>query len=443
MMDDYKPRKQVSPTRISRIPTYPQITDVEIGDAFVPPEKLALEDEKATTIPDGSTKIGAITEPKTDEVHKSFVPTTKLLKNKWRWWPIKSWVRKQWYLAVAVVVFLIASVGLSYFVFGRPVKKASRPAVVIAKPVIPTKPITTPSRLTGLPVSSAQSVLPVTGIMIENSLDARPQSGLDQAGVVYEAVAEGGITRFLSLFEDSQPEYVGPVRSARPYYLRWLLPFDASYAHVGGSPNALADIRALRIKDLDQFYNGDSYRRISSRAAPHNVYTSLAKLLTLEQAKKYDSSTFTGFLRKPEAPIHSPTASSIDFTISGPVFSVHYTYDQASNSYLRSEGGAPHVVIDEKGTQTQLKPKVVIALVIPQSNVGSTSQGASYTQYSTIGSGQMYVFQDGEVTAGTWSKTDDTSQFVFTDNAAAKPLALNPGQTWISVVGLNGDVSYK
>jgi hypothetical protein len=308
--------------------------------------------------------------------------------------------------------------------------------------VIPAKPKTVASRLTGLQVTPEQSQLPVTGVMIENSIDARPQSGLDQAGVVYEAIAEGGVTRFLALFEDNQPDYIGPIRSARPYYIRWLLPFDASYAHVGGSPDALSDIQSLGVKDLNQFYNGGYYQRISSRDAPHNVYTSVGQLISLEKTKGYSTSNFTGFPRKTEAPSKTPNATSIDFTISGPTYSAHYDYNAATNSYNRSEAGAAHMVVDKAGAQTLLSPKVVIALVMPQSNGALDASGAYYTVYDTIGSGQLYIFQDGIVTTGTWNKADDKSQFNFTDSAG-KPIALNPGQTWLSVVGLAGDVNYK
>src|SRR5581483_6348891 len=116
------------------------------------------------------------------------------------------------------------------------------------------QPTTVASTLTGLPVDPSVNKRQVTAVMIENSLDARPQSGLDQAGIVFEALAEGGVTRFMALFQDTQPDYIGPVRSARPYYIQWLLGYDAAYAHVGGSPDALNDITAWHVKDLNQFY---------------------------------------------------------------------------------------------------------------------------------------------------------------------------------------------
>src|SRR5262249_15833287 len=158
----------------------------------------------------------------------------------------------------------------------KPVVAAAKPKKVIAQKV--TAPAVTLSTLSGLPVDPAVNQRPVTGVMIENSVQARPQSGLNQAGVVFEAIAEGGITRFLALYQDTTPDNVGPIRSARPYYEQWALGFDAGYAHVGGSPEALNDIKAWGVRDLDQFYNSGSYHRISSREAPHNVYTGITTL---------------------------------------------------------------------------------------------------------------------------------------------------------------------
>jgi hypothetical protein len=129
------------------------------------------------------------------------------------------------------------------------------------------------SQLTGKEVSEDDSKRPVTAIIIENSPDARPQSGLKNSGVVFEAIAEGGITRFLTLYQEDQPQLIGPVRSLRPYYIDWLAAFDPSVAHVGGSLNALQEIRNGSYKDIDQFSHADTYWRARDRYAPHNVYT--------------------------------------------------------------------------------------------------------------------------------------------------------------------------
>jgi hypothetical protein len=301
----------------------------------------------------------------------------------------------------------------------------------IAKPAPTPKPATVASPLSGVQVSPDLAKRPVTGIMIENSPDARPQSGLQDAGVVYEAIAEGGITRFLALFQDTRPSYIGPVRSLRPYYIDFGWPYQAAIAHVGGSPDALSQIRSGQYRDLDQFFNSGSYSRINSRTAPHNVYTDFDRLDKLNQSKGFNSSQFTPWPRKDDKPLAVPAASHIDVKISSPLYYSHYDYDKATNTYVRSEGGKPHVQVTSPGdrTGTPIRPKVVITAVMNYSVIDR----AGHSNYADTGSGQIYVFQDGSVTQGTWSKADRASMFQFKD-AAGQPLALDTGQTWVVAV---------
>ena len=342
--------------------------------------------------------------------------------------------KKQLLIIAGIVAALLIGGGLVYWFVLKPDNKSSTnttPVVTANKATPKAKPT---SPLTGVELSDASLAnRPVTGLMIENSGDARPQSGLTDAGIVFEAIAEGGITRFLALFQESQPQYIGPIRSARPYYIDFALPFDAGLGHVGGSPDALNDIKNLGVRDLDEFYNSQAYWRITERAAPHNVYSSFAKLDALNQSKGYTSSKFTPFTRKKDVP-QTPTASSIDFSISSSFYSPHFQYNTATNTYKRSEGGVAHV---DAQTGAQISPKVVIALVM---NQGLASDG-DHTTYQDTGSGKMYVFQDGIVSVGTWAKSSRQSQFVFTDKNGLT-MKLNAGQTWISIVGSASYVSY-
>ncbi|MCX6725348.1 MAG: DUF3048 domain-containing protein [Candidatus Saccharibacteria bacterium] len=382
----------------------------------------------------------AIAEPKTKRI---FFKHTNMTKKKWA------------ILIVVLIALIAAGVygGMKLYKHYSASPKAKTSTTKTTKPVPP--PITTgPSPLTGAEVDLSLVGRPVTGIMIENSFDARPQSGLKDAGIVYEAIAEGGITRFLALYQEARPDYIGPVRSVRPYYLDFLMPFNASIAHVGGAPQALAEIKTFGIHDLDQFANGNSYTRITQRFAPHNVYTSFDKMDALNAAKGFKYVEFAAFPRKKDSPTTPkpttttaatkptvttttpiPAINAIDLAISGPDFNAHYDYDLATNTYKRSEGGAAH--IDEKSA-VQLAPKVVIALVMER---GIASDG-QHTDYSTTGNGHMFVFQDGTITEGTWTKSDRTTQFVFT-NAAGQPLKLNAGQTWITLVDKATNVTYK
>jgi hypothetical protein len=348
----------------------------------------------------------------------------------------KQWFRglntKQKVLLTAGAAVLVAGLVIgTYFLFFS--SSAPLPQIVQKQePAPPPAPTTVPSNLTGLQVDPEINDRPVTAIMIENSLDARPQAGLRDAGVVFEAIAEGGITRFVALFQDTEPKYIGPVRSVRPYYLSWLVGFDAAIAHAGGSAKALSYINQWRVKDLN--HNAAYFWRVSNRTAPHNLYTSIEKLRAYEKQKGFGKANYTPLPRKDkETPAATPTAAKIDFNISSPNFNVRYLYDAASNSYDRSEGGQKHK--DEKSGK-QLSPKVVVALIMPQ------GKSDIYTTYDVLGGGQVIIFQDGKVYKGTWKKESNNDNLSFKDTNGT-PLKLNPGQTWFTALGAANRVTYS
>lgn len=455
MIDDFKQKTETKPVRLdddrSQDTTLIQpstglsAVGLETKNDSSDADELILPAVVAT----GSVPVSSVTDDHVSEGTTSLPEPTKTIRLFGRW----TVSRKKLLIVVVILVLLIAGGTTFALTRNQPAPKPAAAAVAKPKPAIKVAPAPIVSPLTGLTVIAAKQKLPVIGVMIENSSAARPQSGLKDAGVVYEAIAEAGITRFLALYQEQDSANIGPVRSSRPYYLQWADAFDASYAHVGGSPDALQAIKALGIKDLDQFYNPVAYHRITTRDAPHNVYTSIPQLRDLATSKGYDKSTFTPFIRKSENPYKTVAASTsktantttssdsrtgastIDFAISGAYYSVHYDYLAATNSYNRSEGGAPHMDFD---SNTQLSPKVVVSLVMPY----SIMPDGYHSMYNTQGTGKMYVFQDGTVQTGSWTKGDATSQFVFKDDSG-KTLALNPGQTWISVVGDATNVAYK
>lgn len=293
------------------------------------------------------------------------------------------------------------------------------------------------SPLTGNKVDSeAATKQAVTAIMIENSPDARPQSGLKDSGVIYEAIAEGGITRFLVLYQEQKPSLIGPVRSVRIYYVDWLAPYDASVAHIGGSAAALSEVRNGSYKDIDQFFNSAYYWRASDRWAPHNVYTSFEKLDALNQKKGYTSSTFKGFARKDSEANPVTTASAINVTMSGALYNSSYIYDKPSNTYKRSQAGSAH--LDREAGQ--IAPRVVIVMKLPMNLVMEDGYRESY---GTTGSGKAYIFQDGGVIEANWNKASRKDQLYFTDSEG-KEIALARGQTFISAVPADsGGVSWQ
>jgi hypothetical protein len=334
------------------------------------------------------------------------------------------------YFAVAIGLLIASGFSVLIWIWQQPV--AQLPIVYSEQQKKPEAPkIYSP--LTGLEVGDeALTKRPITAIMIENSPDARPQSGLKDAGIVYEAIAEGGITRFIALYQEARPGLIGPVRSVRPYYVEWASAYDPAVAHVGGSARALQMIRSGNYGvDLDQFFNAGTYWRANDRYAPHNVYTSFDRLDALNAAKGKAGSNFTPLPRKDDNKSKTPNATYINMPVSSGAYAVEYDYDSASNTYVRKEGGAPHV--DREGGQ--LTPKVVVAIEV---NMSLEFEDGYREQITTTGSGRAWVFQDGTVQEATWQRPDVKSQLSLT-GADGKPISLNRGQTWISAM-TNGRV---
>ena len=361
----------------------------------------------------------------------------------------------QWIITILVMLLLLGGAGYAIYYFI--IKEEPKPAAVYVtpEPEPEPEPTTVASRVSGRQIDKNNPNRSIYAVQIENSPDARPQSGLKEADIISEAIAEGGITRFNAIYHDNSPANIGPIRSLRPYYIDWFLPYNAAIVHAGGSPEALSDIKSLGVQDMEHGVNGSYFRRVSNRYAPHNLYSTGAQMLDLFAKKGYSNGTFTSLPRKvieedtdqievespdgnsasstPTAP-SAPAASVINLKISSALYNVVFSYDKASNTYLRSQGGSPHV--DAESGQ-QLAPDVVIVPVLSK----SIHPDRVHTKYGTTGSGKVYVFQDGTVTEGTWTKSARNAQWQIND-AAGKPIALNPGQTWFTIIDSASGVSY-
>lgn len=420
MIDDFRP----APSRTKSLQE--NTNNLKAETEFATPAQVAADDVVTSPL---QTPVDRETAPTAmAPEYTAFTPPAKaegrMARLRQAWPPTK----KQALIGLAVFLAIaVSGAGIAFLMPDKPAPVAAKPVVKVKKEVPkPVVPTTVASSLSGLQVDPALNAKPVTAVIIENSPNARPQSGLAPAGVVFEAIAEGGITRFLALYQDTNPADVGPIRSVRPYYLHWAMGFDAAIAHVGGSPEALTNIKQWGTRDLDQFFNSSVYRRSGDRYAPHNVYSNVDALTQLSQAKGFTSSTFTPWLRKADAPSAQVSARSIDMAISGPAYNTRYDYDPATNSYKRSMAGTPH--LDVNGSQ-QISPKVVIGLVMPY----SIQADGKHSVYGTVGAGPAYIFQDGILTVGQWNKAEIKAPIIFTD-PTGKHIAINAGQTWLTAV---------
>lgn len=304
------------------------------------------------------------------------------------------------------------------------------------------------SPLTGLETKNKDiATAGVTCIMIENSTDARPQSGLTEAGIVYEAIAEGGITRFMAVYQEAKPKLIGPIRSARQTYVELAKPYQCSYLHVGGATNAINTLKTSGYRNFDGGWNEGSYVFRSSnnshrnklpsmprgRYAPHNVYSSFDYIDKYNYANGFGKSTFTGFARiQPDyrTPVEEITAKTIRINMSSNYYNVIYTYDQANNRYLRSHvtGGA-HMNLNADGSKTQIAPTVVVAMKV---NAIARSSEKKYSDYVTTGTGDVTIFQDGIEIKGRWTRNSVNDPLKFIDSNGEE-IKLNRGQVWVSL----------
>jgi len=287
------------------------------------------------------------------------------------------------------------------------------------------KPMPYTAPLTGLGSEQELKDRPVM-VMIENSPQARPQTGLDQADIVYEILAEGEITRFAALFHSHSPDKIGPVRSIRPYYAEIGEGWDALIVHAGWSQDAINMIKSRNLAHFDEVYgDGEYYWRDSSRKKPHNLYTSVEKIREGAERKNYRSEWKQPALlfRKPDdAPMSGKPAARVTIPyLMG--YEVEYEYDPASGLYKRYMAGEPHV---DPSSDKQLTAANV--LICEARHRILDEEGRRNVDIN--GPGKGYILQNGSMKEMTWKRSDGIIR-AYIDN---EEVPLVPGQTWIQIV---------
>ncbi len=324
------------------------------------------------------------------------------------------------------ITFAVCALVVAVFVIGvviyRPADDKEKIDEVVKQVEVARNP------LTGAKLEAPMSTLPsVTAVMVENSSDAWPLVGLDQAFLVIEAPAEGMIPRFELFFApDAVVPKIGPVRSARPYYIDWAQQFGALYAHVGGSPDALEKLKTANVTNFDQFFNGDYfYRDTATRFAPHNVYTTIANLLDAEtNVVTMIPPNYKYFTFKDDAPSGQTESLKVDWT-SASAYDFIWKYDATTNEYTRQQGDTSNWL--EHGAKAVANNVVVLESEMKVLD----EKGRRYIK--TVGSGPAMIAQDGQVITVIWSKESETAPLRFLDDAG-KEIKMNAGKTWLEVV---------
>ena len=301
-----------------------------------------------------------------------------------------------------------------------------------------------PRFLDGVCVADAQEQNPqLIAVMIENHTEARPQSGLVDASVVYEAPVEANYSRFLAIYPvDTEVEKAGPVRSARPYYLDWVSEYgDPMYMHVGGSPEALRLIKQYDFFDINEMTKGWYFWRSTDRYAPHNTFTSSKlwgdawdKLGSDDKNKKTESEiAWWNFLTSAEyldMQNLGETASStfvdeIKVSFLSPVYEAIWQFNTSTGKYDRFQMEGAHRDLDGR----KIKADTVVVQHVRSKVLDSIGRIA----IDTIGEGEVEVYYDGMVFTGTWKKPDRTTRTRFFDESG-KEIKLKPGKIWIEVI---------
>lgn len=278
---------------------------------------------------------------------------------------------------------------------------------------------------------------PIFAVQVENMVDGRPLSGLSKANLVYETLVEAGITRFLALFisGDNLVEKIGPVRSARPYYIDWAEEYKALYVHSGGSPEALDIIPSHDVLNFDEFANGRYFWRDNTRYAPHNLYTSSELLKNgFEMKEGGAKEDFVAWQFKEEVTEDKrPENGSIKINFSSDSYLAKWIYQKSENTYLRYQG--EKVKEDREGGRIKAKN------IIVQFTEIKVLDEVGRKKIKTIGSGEAVVFQDGIKIEGEWKKEKRGDRTKFYDKNGEE-IKFNPGVTWIEVVPIGTEVIF-
>lgn len=271
-------------------------------------------------------------------------------------------------------------------------------------------------------------------VMIDNHPAARPPSGVASADVVWEVPVEGGLTRDMLIFRSAEAAEIGPVRSARPYFLRWAREFDAIYAHVGGSDEALRELASgkLGLDDANEFRYGSSFHRDRRRSAPHNTYTSTGSLRALAEKNGWTATTdAVDATLRGDLFLDSVPASKALVTFIRNGDEAEFRWDAALGGYALWRDG--RLARDRDGTQ--ILPRTVIILETDLVPIPDP-QGKGLIGLEAIGSGEATVLRDGVAVTGTWKKpsaSDPTEVF----GPAGVKIPFAPGQLWYAVVAVN------
>lgn len=291
-----------------------------------------------------------------------------------------------------------------------------------------------PRLIDGVLVSAGEENSQPLALMIDSHVDARPSSGLANANLVINAPVEGGINRYLAIYAGGdQREEIGPVRSARPYFIDWAREYSSLYVHVGGSPEALVKLKTESILYINEFYNEHNFWRGTRLKPPHNVFTSTDLLFDFLEDKKFSPPKYFSWIYKNDRPVYPPEHQSVKITHSDPAYLVQWQYNARDNDYERYLGNKSQQDVD--GANIKAK-NIVMQLVIAE-EVDEELR----LEIEIIGSGNAIICLDGVCQAGSWQKKNARARtrYYYKDD---EEVEFNRGITWVEVVREEQEIIY-
>lgn len=285
---------------------------------------------------------------------------------------------------------------------------------------------------------------PPIGVMIDNELLARPfQKGLSSADFVYEAPTEGNITRFLAIFSPERlPEKIGPIRSARTYFLDWIHEYDGIYTHVGGNPDALARLMKEKILNADQFYLNKYFKRENVGQTPleHTMFTGAIRLKQMISDQNWSWNPPAHLIDREATLLNMEqysSANKITINFGLYTYTVGYKYDPTSDLYLRSQANSPH--IDHLNNQ-QIGAKTVVIQHVKSWPNGDREMSMSM---KTISNGEAMVFQKGHAIPATWKKESLEGPTQFFDKKTGAEIVFADTPTWFEILVTTDKLTYE
>lgn len=285
-------------------------------------------------------------------------------------------------------------------------------------------------KIDGVCVFEGKENLPIYAFMIENAADSQPPANLAKANLVFEAIAEGGITRFVAMYDsDQEISRIGPVRSARTYFLDWASEVNSLYIHCGGSPESLELVKVRPVWDVNEFAYGSYFWRDQNRAAPHNVYTSFSSIDKLMENQQWSvEPDYLSWQYKDDLPLEQrPAEQKVFVDFNSYYYSIKWEYNQQENNYWRWQAGTWHK--DEEATI--IKAKNVVVMHTTSYVIAGDDKFRRYTK--TVGQGQAVVFTDGQAIEGIWKRDSLETRTRFY-NQDGQEIKLNRGTTWVQVL---------